>query len=171
MDRAGAINLDADPPACGSLAGNRRYEAYGPEMLRIRTVTSANLHGPTNEDMITGTFRAYIIPTGICQNPLPYPVEISRRAKTALGHARPRIPDEGCLFVRCGRSVGVAFPTRCSWLFAVFPDGVEGYPMRAETGPTGGDLSHEFTILAETGESAVFCHADVLICHPPKHRL
>jgi prolyl-tRNA synthetase len=40
--------------------------------------------------------------------------------------------------------------------------GLKAIPMRAETGPIGGDLSHEFLILAETGESAVFCHADVL---------
>ncbi len=40
--------------------------------------------------------------------------------------------------------------------------GLKAIPMRAETGPIGGDLSHEFIILAETGESAVFCHADVL---------
>jgi prolyl-tRNA synthetase len=40
--------------------------------------------------------------------------------------------------------------------------GLRAIPMRAETGPIGGDLSHEFIILAQTGESGVFCHADVL---------
>jgi len=40
--------------------------------------------------------------------------------------------------------------------------GLFAIPMRAETGPIGGDLSHEFIVLAETGESAVFCHADML---------
>jgi prolyl-tRNA synthetase len=38
--------------------------------------------------------------------------------------------------------------------------GLKAIPMRADTGPIGGDLSHEFIILAETGESAVFCHKD-----------
>ena len=40
--------------------------------------------------------------------------------------------------------------------------GLKAIPMRAETGPIGGDLSHEFIILAETGESEVFCHKDYL---------
>src|SRR5690606_9621932 len=40
--------------------------------------------------------------------------------------------------------------------------GLTAIPMRAETGPIGGDLSHEFIVLAETGESAVYCHADLL---------
>ena len=40
--------------------------------------------------------------------------------------------------------------------------GVTAIPMRAETGPIGGDLSHEFLILADTGESEVFCHSDML---------
>ena len=40
--------------------------------------------------------------------------------------------------------------------------GLKAIPMRAETGPIGGDLSHEFIILAETGESGVFCNKDVL---------
>src|SRR6185503_20665361 len=40
--------------------------------------------------------------------------------------------------------------------------GIKTIPMRAETGPIGGDLSHEFIVLAETGESQVFCHKDLL---------
>jgi prolyl-tRNA synthetase len=40
--------------------------------------------------------------------------------------------------------------------------GLKSIPMRADTGPIGGDLSHEFIILAETGESEVFCHPDYL---------
>jgi prolyl-tRNA synthetase len=40
--------------------------------------------------------------------------------------------------------------------------GLKAIPMRAETGPIGGDLSHEFIILAQTGESEVFCHADLV---------
>src|SRR5262249_23039 len=40
--------------------------------------------------------------------------------------------------------------------------GLKAIPMRAETGPIGGDLSHEFIVLAETGESGVYCNRDVL---------
>ena len=40
--------------------------------------------------------------------------------------------------------------------------GLSAIPMRADTGPIGGDLSHEFIILADTGESEVFCHRDYL---------
>ncbi len=42
------------------------------------------------------------------------------------------------------------------------PDGLRAIPMRADTGPIGGNLSHEFIILADTGESEVFCHKDFL---------
>ena len=45
--------------------------------------------------------------------------------------------------------------------------GLKAIPMRADTGPIGGDLSHEFIILASTGESEVFCHADYLTMQPP----
>ena len=40
--------------------------------------------------------------------------------------------------------------------------GLKAIPMQADTGPIGGDLSHEFIILADTGESEVFCHRDYL---------
>ena len=40
--------------------------------------------------------------------------------------------------------------------------GLKAIPMGAETGPIGGDLSHEFIILADTGESEVFCHRDLI---------
>ena len=45
--------------------------------------------------------------------------------------------------------------------------GLKAVPMRADTGPIGGDLSHEFLILAETGESEVFCHADLVNMEAP----
>ncbi|MBN3586093.1 hypothetical protein JYB64_27235, partial [Algoriphagus aestuarii] len=45
--------------------------------------------------------------------------------------------------------------------------GMKAIPMRADTGPIGGDLSHEFIILADTGESAVFCHRDFLSLEVP----
>src|SRR5262249_41048658 len=45
--------------------------------------------------------------------------------------------------------------------------GLKSIPMAADTGPIGGDLSHEFIILAETGESRVFCHADLLETRAP----
>ena len=134
MDRAGAIELLMPTLQLADLwRESGRYEAYGPEMLRIKDRHERELlYGPTNEEMITEIFRAYVrfLP-GSAQNPLPYPVEIPRRAAPALRrHARPRIPDEGCVFLRCRRSGGAAFLQQdVRRLFAdFFPHGLEGDP-------------------------------------------
>ena len=92
--------------------------------------------------------------------PLSHPVEVPRRGAAALRrHARARVPDEGRLFLRSRRRPAPALlqqdVRRLSATFARM--GLKAIPMRADTGPIGGDLSHEFIILAETGESAVYC--------------
>ena len=97
-----------------------RYDDYGAEMLRITDRHERELlYGPTNEEMITEIFRAYVQRLqGLAEESLSHPVEVPRRAAAALrGHARPRIPDEGRLFLRRRRGGRAAHPTTgCSWL-------------------------------------------------------
>ena len=168
MDRAGAVELLmptlqlADP-----WRESGRYDAYGPEMLRITDRHERELlYGPTNEDMITEIFRAY--------------VKSYRSLPLNLYHIQWKFRDE--VRPRFGVMRGREFLMKDAYSFDIDKDaarrsynrmyvsylrafsrmGLKTIPMRAETGPIGGDLSHEFIVLAETGESAVFCHKDLL---------
>ena len=94
-----------------------------------------------------------------------HPVEVPRRDSSSLrGDARARVLHEGCLFLRCGRGRGNGFLPSDGGLL---PASVRAYGAysRADArrdGPIGGDNSHEFVVLAETGESAVYCDRTLL---------
>ena len=82
-------------------------------------------------------------------------MEIPRRGAAAVRrHARPRIPDEGRLFLRhrCAGARQSYNKMFVAYLRTFARMGLKAIPMRADTGPIGGDLSHEFIILADTGE-------------------
>ena len=137
-----------------------RYDDYGKEMLRIKDRHEREmLYGPTNEEMITDIFRdgGQELPRPAAE-PLPHPVEVPRRGAAALRRdARPRVPDEGRLLLRPrpGRRASHAYNKMfVAYLRTFARMGLKAIPMRADTGPIGGDLSHEFIILADTGESA-----------------
>ena len=104
QNRSGAIELLMPTIQSAELwRESGRYEAYGKEMLRIKDRHEREmLYGPTNEEMITEIFRAYVrIVQGRAAQSLSHPVEIPRRSAPALRtDARPRILDEGCLLVR-----------------------------------------------------------------------
>jgi prolyl-tRNA synthetase len=149
-----------------------RYDAYGKEMLRIKDRHEREmLYGPTNEEMITDIFRGLREELqGPAAQPLPHPVEVPRRGAPALRRdARPRVPDEGRLFLRPrrGRRAHAYNKMFVAYLRTFARMGLKAMPMRADTGPIGGDLSHEFIVLAETGESQVFCDKDLVEMGPP----
>jgi len=144
-----------------------RYDAYGPEMLRITDRHDREmLYGPTNEDMITDVFRSF--------------VRSYKDLPQMLYHIQWKFRDERR--PRFGVMRGREFLMKDTYSFDLTEDlarqsynkmfiaylntfarlGLKAVPMRAETGPIGGDLSHEFIILAETGESEVFCHKDLV---------
>ncbi|HZJ11805.1 MAG TPA: proline--tRNA ligase, partial [Methyloceanibacter sp.] len=175
QDRAGAIELlmpTIQPAELWRESG--RYEAYGKEMLRITDRHERDmLYGPTNEELITEIFRAG--------------TKSYKELPRVLYHIQWKFRDE--VRPRFGVMRGREFLMKDSYSFDLDKDGaVRSYnkmfvaylrtfarmglravPMRAETGPIGGDLSHEFIILAETGESAVFCHKDLVeMPAPPK---
>jgi prolyl-tRNA synthetase len=151
MDRAGAIELLMPTLQLADLwRESGRYDAYGPEMLRIKDRHERELlYGPTNEDMITEIFRAY--------------VRSYRDLPLNLYHIQWKFRDEQR--PRFGVMRGREFLMKDAYSFDIDEAGARlsyNKMLRAETGPIGGDLSHEFIILASTGESGVFCNKDIL---------
>src|SRR5437762_7102280 len=168
MNRAGAIEIlmpTLQPSDLWKETG--RYDAYGPEMLRIKDRHERDLlYGPTNEDMVTEIFRAY--------------VRSYKSLPLSLYHIQWKFRDE--VRPRFGVMRGREFLMKDAYSFDLDADGarksynkmfvaylrtfarmgLQSIPMRAETGPIGGDLSHEFIILADTGESQVYCHRDLI---------
>lgn len=144
-----------------------RYDAYGPEMLRITDRQGREmLYGPTNEEQITEIARATL--------------RSYRQLPKLLYHIQWKFRDE--IRPRFGVMRGREFLMKDAYSFDISRDdaivsynkmfvsylrtfdrlGLKAIPMRAETGPIGGDLSHEFVILAETGESEIAYHRSLL---------
>ncbi|MFM9890420.1 MAG: proline--tRNA ligase [Rickettsiales bacterium] len=168
MNRAGANELLMPTLQLADLwRESGRYDAYGPEMLRITDRHGREmLYGPTNEDMIHEIFRGY--------------VRSYKNLPLNLYHMQWKFRDE--VRPRFGVMRGREFLMKDAYSFDIDKDaaiqsynrmfvtylrifsrmGLKAIPMRAETGPIGGDHSHEMIILAETGESAVYCDKRVL---------
>ncbi|PHR60314.1 MAG: proline--tRNA ligase [Robiginitomaculum sp.] len=168
QDRAGAIEMlmpTIQPAELWRESG--RYDAYGDEMLRIRDRHDREmLYGPTNEEMLTSIFANF------CRS--------YKEVPKLLYHIQWKFRDE--TRPRFGVMRGREFLMKDAYSFDLTKEdaiksynrmfvaylntfarmGLKAFPMKAETGPIGGDLSHEFIILAENGESEVFCHRDLL---------
>ena len=144
-----------------------RYDAYGPEMLRISDRHDRDmLYGPTNEEQITDIFRNTIrshkdLPKLFYHIQWKFRDEI--RPRFGVMRGREFFMKDAYSFdvdaAGARRSYNKMF---VSYLRTYQRMGLRAIPMRAETGPIGGDLSHEFIILADTGESQVFCHRDLV---------
>ncbi|WP_116653454.1 proline--tRNA ligase [Pelagibacterium sediminicola] len=168
QNRSGAIELLMPTLQSADLwRESGRYEDYGKEMLRMQDRHERDmLYGPTNEEMITSIFRSYVqsykdLPLNLYHIQWKFRDEIRPRFGTM--RSREFLMKDAYSFdlskddaVRAYNRMFVAY------LRTFHRMGMTAIPMRAETGPIGGDLSHEFIVLAETGESAVFCHADML---------
>jgi prolyl-tRNA synthetase len=140
-----------------------RYDAYGPEMLRIRDRHDREmLFGPTNEEMITVLFRDGVksyrdLPKNLYHIQWKFRDEVRPR----FGVMRGReflMKDNYSFDIDKAGAIHSYNKMFVAYLRTFARMGLKAIPMRAETGPIGGDLSHEFIILADTGESAVFCH-------------
>ena len=149
-----------------------RYDAYGKEMLRIKDRHEREmLYGPTNEEMITEIFRAYVrsykdLPLNLFHIQWKFRDEV--RPRFGVMRSREFLMKDGYSFdltPEAGRhSYNKMF---VAYLRTFARMGLTAIPMAAESGPIGGSLSHEFIILADTGESEVFCHRDYLEFAPP----
>ena len=138
-----------------------RYDDYGEEMLRIKDRQNREmLYGPTNEELVTDIFRAS--------------VKSYKSLPQLLYHIQWKFRDE--IRPRFGIMRGREFYMKDAYSFDINDEeaffsynkffisylrtfkrlGLTAIPMAADTGPIGGNLSHEFIILAETGESKIF---------------
>jgi len=139
-----------------------RYEDYGKEMLRIKDRQGRDmLYGPTNEEMVTEIFRSYVrsykdLPLNLYHIQWKFRDEI--RPRFGVMRSREFLMKDAYSFDLDYDSAKSAYNRMfVAYLRTFARAGLRAIPMRADTGPIGGDLSHEFIILAETGESAVFC--------------
>ena len=143
-----------------------RYDEYGKEMLRITDRHQRDmLYGPTNEELITDIFRHTIrsyrdLPKNLYHIQWKFRDEVRPR----FGIMRGRefyMKDAYSFDIDAAAGRRAYNKMFVSYLRTFARLGLTAIPMAAETGPIGGNLSHEFLILAETGESAVFCHRDL----------
>ena len=168
QDRSGAIEVLMPTIQSADIwRQSGRYEVYGKEMLRIQDRHERDmLYGPTNEELMTQIFRDS--------------VKSYKELPRNLYHIQWKFRDE--IRPRFGVMRGREFLMKDAYSFDLTPEagrhaynrmfaaylrtfarmGLNSIPMAAETGPIGGDLSHEFIILASTGESRVYCHKDLI---------
>ena len=168
QNRSGAIELlmpTIQPADLWRESG--RYDAYGKEMLRIKDRHERDmLYGPTNEEMITEIFRAYVrsykdVPLNLYHIQWKFRDEV--RPRFGLMRGREFLMKDAYSFdVDQAGAVHSYNKMFVAYLRTFARMGLKAIPMVAETGPIGGNLSHEFIILASTGESEVFCHKDYL---------
>ena len=168
MDRAGAVEVLMPTLQLADLwRESGRYDDYGAEMLRITDRHQRELlYGPTNEEMITEIFRASVrsykdLPKNLYQ--IQWKFRDEQRPRFGVMRGREFFMKDAYSFdvdEEAGRRSYNRMFTAYLRTFARM--GLTAIPMRAETGPIGGDLSHEFIVLAETGESVVFCDERVL---------
>ncbi|MEM9122665.1 MAG: proline--tRNA ligase [Pseudomonadota bacterium] len=168
QDRAGALELLMPTVQSADLwRESGRYDAYGKEMLRIVDRHERDLlYGPTNEELITDIFRAFVksakdLPLNLYHIQWKFRDEI--RPRFGVMRGREFLMKDAYSFdldpVAARASYNRMF---LAYLRTFARMGLQAVPMAADTGPIGGDMSHEFIILAETGESAVFCDRQLI---------
>jgi len=173
QDRSGAVEILMPTIQSAELwRESGRYEAYGKEMLRIQDRHDREmLFGPTNEEMVTDIFRGYVrsykdLPLNLYHIQWKFRDEV--RPRFGVMRGREFLMKDAYSFdldqAGARHSYNKMF---VAYLRTFARLGLKAIPMRADTGPIGGDLSHEFIILASTGESEVFCHRDFLEFETP----
>jgi prolyl-tRNA synthetase len=168
QDRTGALEIlmpTVQPAELWRESG--RYDDYGKEMLRIRDRHDREmLYGPTNEEQVTEIVRASIksyrdLPKLLYHIQWKFRDEV--RPRFGVMRGREFLMKDAYSFdldfAGARHSYNKMF---VAYLRTFARMGLKAIPMRADTGPIGGDLSHEFIILADTGESAVHVHSDFL---------
>jgi len=168
QDRSGAIEILMPTVQPADLwRESERYEAYGKEMLRITDRHERDmLYGPTNEEMVTDIFRTYVssyrtLPLNLYHIQWKFRDEV--RPRFGVMRGREFLMKDAYSFDIDEAAARISYNKMFVAYLRTFARlGLTAIPMRAETGPIGGDLSHEFLVLAETGESGVYCDRDIL---------
>jgi prolyl-tRNA synthetase len=168
QNRAGAVELLMPTIQSADLwRESGRYEAYGKEMLRIVDRHDRDiLFGPTAEEVVTVIMRDSIksykdLPVNLYNIQWKFRDEV--RPRFGVMRGREFLMKDAYSFdLTAEASRATYYRMFVSYLRTFARMGLKAVPMKADTGPIGGDLSHEFIILAETGESQVFCHKDLI---------
>ena len=165
QDRAGAIEMLMPTIQSAELwRESGRYDAYGPEMLRIRDRHDREmLYGPTNEEMLTAIFRDDVksyrdLPRTLYHIQWKFRDEV--RPRFGVMRGREFLMKDAYSFDLDEAGARQSYYTQMLAYLRTFQRmGIQAVPMKAASGPIGGDLSHEFIVLAPTGESEVFYDA------------
>jgi prolyl-tRNA synthetase len=162
QDRAGAIEVLMPTIQSSDLwRESGRYDAYGPEMLRFTDRREREmLFGPTNEEMITSIFRDGVrsyrdLPRNLYH--IQWKFRDEMRPRFGVMRGREFLMKDAYSFDLDSAGARHSYNKMFLAYLRTFKRlGLTAIPMRADTGPIGGDLSHEFIVLAPTGESEVY---------------
>ena len=165
QDKAGALELLMPTLQSADLwRQSGRYDAYGPEMLRIKDRHDRDmLYGPTNEEMITAIFAGDVksyreLPRTLYHIQWKFRDEV--RPRFGVMRGREFLMKDAYSFDLDEAGARNSYYTQMLAYLRTFRRlGIKAVPMKAASGPIGGDLSHEFIVLAPTGESEVFYDA------------
>jgi prolyl-tRNA synthetase len=163
QDRAGAHEVLMPTVQSADLwRESGRYDGYGQEMLRFTDRHERDmLYGPTNEEVITDIFRTHCrsyrdVPLNLYHIQWKFRDEV--RPRFGIMRGREFLMKDAYSFDLDAASAKASYNKMFLAYLRTFERlGLKAIPMRADTGPIGGDLSHEFIILADTGESEVYC--------------
>ena len=168
QNRAGALEIKMptiQPAELWQESG--RYDDYGLEMLRIRDRHERDmLYGPTNEEQVTDICRTHLrsykaLPVNLYHIQWKFRDEV--RPRFGVMRGREFLMKDAYSFDISREAAKVAYNKMfVAYLKTFARMGLTAIPMEADTGPIGGDMSHEFIILADTGESGVYFHKDWL---------
>ena len=168
QNRAGALEIKMptiQPAELWQESG--RYDDYGLEMLRIQDRHERDmLYGPTNEEQVTDICRAHLrsyksLPLNLYHIQWKFRDEV--RPRFGVMRGREFLMKDAYSFDVSREDAKISYNKMfVAYLKTFARMGLTAIPMEADTGPIGGDMSHEFIILAETGESGVFFHKDWL---------
>ncbi|MCY3726207.1 MAG: proline--tRNA ligase [Rhodobacteraceae bacterium] len=168
QERAGHLPLlmpTIQPASLWQISG--RYDDYGEEMLRIRDRHNRDLlYGPTNEELITEIFSSHVksyrdLPLTLFH--IQWKFRDEMRPRFGVMRGREFLMKDGYNFdINMDAAIHSYNRHLVSYLKTYERLGLKAIPMRADTGPIGGNYSHEFLVLADTGESDVFFDKRIL---------
>jgi len=174
QDKAGAIEMLMPTIQSADLwIKSGRYENYGKEMLRIKDRSGRNmLYGPTNEELITDIFQSYVnsykdIPKNLYHIQWKFRDEV--RPRFGVMRGREFLMKDAYSFDLNKEDAKISYNKMFTAYIKTFLRlGLTPISLRADTGQIGGDLSHEFQIIAKTGESTLYYDKDLEKIDPEK---
>ena len=168
QEKAGAIEILMPTLQSSELwSESGRFDSYGDEMLRITDRHSRTLvYGPTNEEQVTEIFRKYIksyksLPLNLFHIKWKFRDEV--RPRFGVMRGREFLMKDAYSFDLNQEEAKLSYYKMFIAYLKTFKRlGLNAIPVAADSGPIGGNLSHEFSIIAETGESEIFCDRNLL---------